>query len=80
MYTCVGAIIIKRLFFDIMNTISYLSEVLQGVLVHGIHLGKRGDHEIHDGASRGDRTVLLAGSSDLLFCLLGFDQPVGDDT
>ncbi|KAG5267602.1 hypothetical protein AALO_G00223570 [Alosa alosa] len=38
---------------------AHLFEVLEGELVHGVDLGQAGDDEVHDGAARSHRTVLL---------------------
>ena len=59
--------------------VEQLLEVLQGELVHRVDLGHVGDDEVHDGAARGDDTVLLAGGADLLLRRLRLLQPLRDD-
>ena len=57
----------------------YLLEVLEGELVHGVHLAHAGHHEVHDGATLRHRAILLSGQRDLLLRLLRFRQPLRDD-
>ena len=56
----------------------YLVEVLERVLVHGVHVGQLGDDEVDDAAAAGHRPVLLPGGRDLQLSGLGLRQPDTD--
>ena len=60
------------------TTVEELIEILEGVLVHGVHVSQGGHYEVHHRASRGDLAVLLTCGSNLKLCLLSLCKSLRD--
>lgn len=60
------------------TTVEELIEILQGVLVHRVHISEGGHYEVHHRAARGNLAVLLTCGSDLKLSLLGLCKSLRD--